>query len=162
MWCLRYPWPWFPACFWWKSLIWRRSCSGCFLQGMQFTIFPVLYWLLYLKITAHSASICVRLRYFSSQWAIFQSCVFIAMKANVFIVGNVCVSAQWMWRSIRNPANEREERSVYSVTNAQRSVQPKHCIKKCSWRYSCDGKVEFCTYTREIKDIIRNGEYDIL
>ena len=93
---------------------------------------------------------------------VFQSCVFTAMKANVFIVENVCVSAQWMWRSIRNPANEREERSAYSVMNVRRSVRPKHCIKKWSWRYSCNGKVEFFTYTWKIKDIIWNVDYDIL
>ena len=80
---------------------------------------------------------------------VFQSCVFTAMKANVFIVENVCVSAQWMWRSIRNSANEREERSAYSVMNVRRFVRPKHCIKKWSWRYSCNGKVEFCTYTKK-------------
>ena len=84
---------------------------------------------------------------------VFQSCVFTAMKANVFIVENVCVSAQWMWRSIRNPANEREGRSAYSVMNVRRFVRPKYCIKKWSWRYSCNGKVEFFTYTWKIKDI---------
>lgn len=93
---------------------------------------------------------------------VFQSCVFTAMKANVFIVENVCVSAQWMWRSIRNPANEREGRSAYSVMNVRRFVRPKYCIKKWSWRYSCNGKVEFFTYTWKIKDIIWNVDYDIL
>ena len=36
---------------------------------------------------------------------------------------------------------------TYSVMNVRRSVRPKHCIKKWSWRYSCNGKVEFFTYT---------------
>ena len=42
----------------------------------------------------------------------------------------------------------KNARSAYSVMNVRRSVRPKHCIKKWSWRYSCNGKVEFCTYTK--------------
>ena len=41
-WCLQYPWQWFLACFWWKSQIWRKSCSGCSLQETHFTILRVL------------------------------------------------------------------------------------------------------------------------
>lgn len=60
------------------------------------------------------------------------------------------VTADIRWNDrITYDGNEREERSAYSVMNVRRSVRPKHCIKKWSWRYSCNGKVEFCTYTKK-------------
>ena len=84
------------------------------------------------------------------------------------------MNAQYRYNSERYPdmtcflalrnieRNERKERSAYSVMNERRFVRPKYCIKKWSWRYSCNGKVEFFTYTRKIKDIIWKGDYDIL
>lgn len=66
-----------------------------------------------------------------------------------------------MWRSIRNPANEREERSAYSVRNVRRSVRPKHCIKNGVGDIAAMAKSSF-VHTPKIKDIIWNVDYDIL
>ena len=40
------------------------------------------------------------------------------------------------------------EAALKIVEDFRLPIEVKHCIKKWSWRYSCNGKVEFCTYTK--------------
>lgn len=41
------------------------------------------------------------------------------------------------------------EAALKIVEDFRLPIEVKHCIKKWSWRYSCNGKVEFCTYTKK-------------